>query len=322
MWFISTTLAFAGTPVVHDGGVPTEVIATVSSRTGLPTTQLDSIPLDTLLGAPPQALGGAVVRRCTKGPTQNAAVESEVVRAEAALVVNTDVVGAMDHLDLAVAELGCLGELVDTETAARVFLMRGALGAETEEETARGEMRTALAFDREVAWHDKLPEAGKKLLEEERANPATHRLDVAPASSSSGPWLDGRAVVVGSLGTTVQQGLHLVQYGTSTGIRSAWLVLGGDASLVIPGSFRRPVVERFADKEAWPEVQALVAAAIPDFFAAYVYHGGGLWLVSKDEGMVSTTEIAAPPPPPPPPEEGKGKKAKKDKKKAKRNQGR
>jgi hypothetical protein len=316
MWLISTTLAHAGTPVVHDGGSPTEVVAAVSSRTGLPNTQLDAIPLDTLLDAPPQALGGAVVRRCTKGPTQNAAVESEVVRAEAALVVNKDPVGAMDHLDLAVAELGCLGELVDTKIAAKVFLMRGTLGEE--EGTARGEMRTALAFEREIVWYDKLPEAGQKLLEEERTNPATHRLDVAPASSSSGPWLDGRAVVVGSLGTTVQQGLHLVQYGTSTGIRSAWLVVGGDASLVIPGSFRRPVLERFAQKEAWPEVQALVAAAIPDFFAAYVSHGGGLWLVSKDEGVVSTTEIAAPPPPPPEPEEGKGKKGKKEKKKAKR----
>lgn len=302
--------AVAGTPIVYDGGVGPEIIAATAARTGLPQEQLSAVPLDTLLVSPPEGLGGAVVRRCTKGPSQNAIVQTEFKRAEAAMLSGGD---ALDHLDLAVAEIGCLGELVDAKTAAAVFLMRGALQAEISEETARGEMRTALAFDREVAWNDKLPAPGQVLLDAERANPDVHKLLVAPAASPSGPWLDGRTVVVGSMGTTVQQGLHLVQYGTATGIRSAWLIIGGDAQFVIPSSFRKPILERFADHDAWPELAALVAASLPDFFAAYVHHGGGLWLVTLDEGVLSTSEIAAPPPPPPPPET-KGKKGKKEKK--------
>lgn len=309
--FARSTLA--GTPVVHDGGAPDQVLAETASRTGLPADQLTAVDLEALLAAPPQAIGGAVVRRCTKGPTQNAVVQTELVRAEAALVSGGD---PLDHLDLAVAELGCLGELVDAKTAARLFLMRGAL--QSDPDLARGEMRTALAFDRDVPWNDRLPEAGKAILDEQRNNPESHKLGVAPAASPSGPWLDGRIVVVGSLGTTVQEGLHLAQYGTPAGIRSAWLVVGGDCAFVLPGSFRRPVLERFADQDAWSEVQSLVAAALPDFFAAYVAHGGGLWLVTKEGDAVSTTEIQPPPPPPPPEPEGKGKKNKKDKKSKKK----
>ena len=77
---------------------------------------------------------------------------------------------------------------------------------------------------------------------------------------------------------------------------------------MVPGNFRRPVLDAIVDPETRRPVELLVAGAVPEFAAAYVSHAQGLWLVSLDEGVVSTTEIAAPPAPPAPPEEArKGK---------------
>ena len=62
-------------------------------------------------------------------------------------------------------------------------------------------------------------------------------------------------------------GLHLAQHQSPRGLQTAWVVVGGDATLVVPQSFRRPILERMADPETRPEVEALLAAALPG-------HGG------------------------------------------------
>ena len=122
-------LARAATPVVVDGPAPPQLLAELSALTGLPTEQLQVQALEPLLAAPPQALGDAVVRRCTGEATRTDQVQTELVRASAAWSGGQDEVGTQDHLDLAVAYLGCLGELADAPVAAQVFLLRGALEA-------------------------------------------------------------------------------------------------------------------------------------------------------------------------------------------------
>lgn len=286
--------ARAGVPVVVDGGDTSAAPALVALRTGLPTSQLQVVALSSLLDDPPQALGDAVMRRCAGQPTRMEAVRADLVRAEAAWQ-KRERVEALDQLDLAVAGLGCLGELVDRQVAARIFLLRGALEAERgQEEAARSELRTALAFEPELGWTSAFPVEGQVLLAEERLTPTDRGIEVVPAGTSSGPWVDGRTVGGTGERVGVAPGLHLAQHPSPAGIRSAWLVLAGDTTLVLPGSFRRPVLELLASPETRAPVAALLQATLPDFQAAYVSHGGWLWLLTLGEGGVDTAELQAP----------------------------
>lgn len=316
LWSLTHPL-LAGTPVVHDGADGSEVVAAVAARTGLPPSQLDPVHLDTLLRASPEVVGDAVLRRCARGDSNNEAVRTDLTRAEIAWA-QADTVGTLDHLDLAVARLGCLTEVVDAPVASRVFLLRGALAAvRGDEPAADNEFRTARFLDPEVAWRDDLSEVGRAVFETPQAPEILSSVEILPTGNASGPWIDGAEI---DAGIRVPEGLHLAQYSSAMGIRSAWLSVGGDAILVLPGSFRRPVVQRMAEPAQQGQVEALVAATIPDLRAAYVAHEGGLWLITRDGDGTTTTEISPlPPPPPPEPEEHgrsgrKGKKGRKDKK--------
>jgi hypothetical protein len=305
-------VADAATPVIHDDTLDAEAVAAVAANTGLPSTQLASTRLDTLLAAPPDVLGDAVMRRCTQSTSTGSEVSAEVARAEAAWA-RSDRIGTMDHLDLAVAHAGCLSELVERGPAARAFRLRAEVAlAHGEAEAARGELRTALAFEPQLAWADgRVPEGGAELLQDLRSG-ETSEVRLLPTSSATGPWIDGRTAA-GAL--TLSEGLHLLQYSSSVGIRSAWVVVGGPATLVVPTGYRRPVIERVEDDARRSELEALIAAAVPEFYAAYVVHEGGVWLVADDgAGNVTTTPIAAPAEPEPVPEdEGKGRKRRKKK---------
>ena len=298
MWLALLSLtALAGVPVVIDGGDATAVPALVAQRTGLPVDQLEIFDLGDLLTQPPQVLGDAVMRRCSGAATRMEAVRADLVRAEAAWA-RRDRVGAFDHLDLAVAQLGCLGELVDRSVAARIFLLRGALEAERgQPDAAHGELRTALAFDPELGWTGSFPVEGQVLLAEQRAIPTELTIQVLPAGTSSGPWVDGRTVDGDGAQVSVAPGLHLAQHPSPAGIRSAWLVVGGDTALVLPGGFRRPVLEALSDADRRAPVQALLQATLPGFHAAYVSHQGYLWLLTLVDGEIETTELVTPPPP-------------------------
>lgn len=292
--------ARAAVPVVHDGGDRAEVLTRVADRTGLPPDQLEAVPLDRLLGEPVQALGGGVMRRCTGAPTARATPESELVRAEAAWAQG-DEVGALDHLDLAVAALGCLSELVDPTVAARTFLLRGALEARRgEEEAALGELRAALSFQPDLSWDSRFPVEGEVLLAQATAATEAYTVSVLPPGTSSGPWVDGRIVPGDGAGLSVAPGLHLAQHPTPAGIRSAWLVVEGDATIVLPGMYRRPVLALIADPATRAPVERLLAATLPGAPAAYVSWGGGMWLVSLQGEAPLTEELVAVPPPPAP----------------------
>jgi hypothetical protein len=292
----NVALALAGTPLVLEGVDGDTAVGEVSSRTGLPADQLEPLDIASLLDAPPQVVGAAVLRRCVRDTVGMESVRAELARAEAARR-SGDPVGALDHLDLAVAGLGCLSELVDRPVAARIFLQRGAiLAGQGELEGARSELRTALSFDPSLPWDAGLPVEGQALIEEERERSRGHRITALPSKLVSGPWLGGALVPEG--GSEAAEGLVLVQYASPAGIRSAWMVVSGHATLVIPGAYRRPVLEGMAQPGARHEVEALLAATLPDFAAAYLHEAsGGTWLVVEQAGALETTELvpAAPP---------------------------
>ncbi len=292
-WLLLQGAVMAGIPVVSDGE---EVLELVSQRTGLPLSQLDPVSVTELLEIPPRALGDAVIRHCAGEPVRMVDVRTEQVRAAAAWS-RGDTLAAMDHLDVAVARLSCLSELVDPEVVAGLFLLRGGLLAHAGEEAAAAqELDSALAFDATVAWHDRYPVAGESLLVAARARRSDITITVYPPGGSSGPWIDGR-IVKGEL--AVRSGLHLVQSASTAGIRSAWLVVGSDAALVVPSSYRRTVLSTMTDPAQHTRVAALLQATLPGMSAAYVASGGGLWLITIEGASPHTTELIAPPPPEP-----------------------
>lgn len=303
--------AFAGVPVVTDAADHAAALAAVAARSGLPADQLEAVSLKIVLDSPPQALGQAVLRRCTSETTTMEAVRADLMRAEAAWL-KRERVEAFDHLDLAVAHLGCLGERVDGPSAGRVFLLRGSLEAERgQSEAARGELRTALAFDRELGWTSSFPLEGQVLLAEERAVAPGLRVQVLPSGMISGPWVDGQALEGADAHALVAPGLHLAQHSTPAGIRSAWMVVGGDTTLVLPASYRRPVLSTLRDQASRGPTLALLEATLDGAPAAYVLDEGWMWLLTfgAEPGVELLVE-----PGPPQPDPGGGKKKKKDKK--------
>jgi len=316
-------VASAGVPVVFDGIDGTEAAALVSEHSGMAETEYDAVPLATLRQSPPDARGDVVLRRCAKTPTERDPIRADYARAKAAFVQN-DRFDAMDHLDLAVAKLGCLSQVVDREVASLVFAFRGALGATADVpdlETARGEFRTALELNPALGYPDWLPPGAEPLFDrvqtELAAETERSRLEVIPSSTVSGPWVDG---VEATDKSELRTGLHLLQYSSVQGIRSGWLSVAGPGQLVLPSQMRGPLLDAMGTEDGQALVAALVDVAVPDFASAYVTHAGGLWLLTKqDDGEVRTLELQAPddaePEATPEPDEGKKKKRKKRRRK-------
>ena len=290
--------ALAGTPVIFDSPSSGAVLDQVVQRTGLPQDQLEPIALRDLIAAPPAALGAAVIRHCAGEPVTMPIIQTELVRAEGAWHQG-DALTAMDHLDLAVAWLSCLNELGDSATLGRLFLLRGALLAESgREDDARAELNSAVAFAPALAWQDGFPASGEALLAAVVGSEVALQISLTPPGSSSGPWIDGH-LVQGS-DVAVRRGLHLIQVASTAGIRSAWLFVSEDAALVIPSSYHRSVLARIQDDPPSTELIALLLGTDPDLTAAYVAYNSGLWLVIIEDGVASVSMLEAPPPPPDP----------------------
>ncbi|MEZ4239554.1 MAG: hypothetical protein R3F59_26035 [Myxococcota bacterium] len=296
--------ARGATPVIHDDTADADAVSAVAERTGLPASQLSSVRLDSLLQAAPGTLGDAVLRRCTQQPSAASQVSAEVARAEAAWAKG-DESATMDHLDLAVGYAGCLSELVEPAPAARAFRLRAEVAlAQGDPDSAEGELATALSLQPSLAW---TVEGGEAVLEAAKGRPA-FPVQVLPPNAATGPWIDGQ---VATDGRDLRQGVHLLQFSSPAGIRTAFVVVGGPATVVVPTNYRRPVLDRIGDDGRRAEVEGLVAAVVPDFFAAYVLQAGGIWLVSdQGDGTVATTTVVEPAPPPPPEDDGKKRKKK------------
>lgn len=279
--------AVAGVPLVYDGGGVDEVVAFAVDRTGLPASQFDPVALDSLLTLPPRTLGPATLRACAGAPTRAADLAGNAVRAEARWR-DQDAQGAMDQLDLGIASVGCLGDRVEPDVVSGLFLLRGGLlAAAGDLEGARAEVRTALSLAPAAAWGASLPEEGRAIFDAVRAETATVLLTVSPATGGARPAVDGKTAPEEPV--PLRSGLHLVQLPSTSGLRSAWLTVAGDATLVLPGSYRRPVLERMSDEAARVDVERLLLAT-SNGGPVYVTSQGGLWLVSAE----GTTTLGAP----------------------------
>jgi hypothetical protein len=287
-------MPFDGIPVVYDGGDAVAIVASVAERSGMATTDLVATSLADLIGGDALILGDGELRPCAHGPATAAEVDATVAEAEAAFAARARE-KALDGLEIAVAQLGCLTEVVAPQVAARGFMVRAALLAEQgDEDGAREEVRTALSLDPDAAWPGGGTLDGEALLSAERAEPRGANLSLVPAADGDGTWIDGRPVERGTTTLSLAAGLHLAQHDGKGGLRSAWVLVGGDATLLLPDGFPRPLLEGLADPDTRPQVEALVVALLPGVTTAYVSAGDGLWLVTVDEEGVLTIELGRP----------------------------
>ena len=299
-------------PLVVDGVAPADAQTAAAAVAGLPVDQLEPVSLPLLLQRPAGALGDATLRHCAGSPTSGAVVRAHVQRADLA-VRSGATAEAADHLDLGLTALGCLGERVEPAVAARLFLMRGALAAaDGQTEVARGELRTALSFVPQLAWDAALPGTAELLQAERAAHmdcPTAPScaggapLRVLPSARSAGPWLDGRALAAGADPTPVPPGLHLLQVAGTGGLRSAWLTVRGESSVVLPDALRRPLTPGAGGPT--DALRGLLALTLPGVSAAYVWADGGMWLVELDPAVpdraaLTTLQAPAAPPAEPP----------------------
>ena len=297
--WLPVSAAWAAAPVVHDRGDPTDAVTVAAARTGLPAAQLRAVDLETLMKGRPVAIGGATLRHCAGEPAMLQEIKAAAVRAEGAWRAG-DPTGAMDHLDLGMARLGCLSERVDGQVAARMFLLRGALLARSGAvEPGRAEVQTALSFQPELGWDEWLPSEGRALLSTLKTDAARATLELAPAATATGPWIDGTGPGDGGAAMGLRPGLHLVQVASTSGFRSAWLTLSGDGALVVPSAYKRPVLSRMADPSQRASVERLLQASFPDAGAAYVVADGGIWMTTLGATAPETDTLTPPPPPAP-----------------------
>ena len=291
--WLGIAAALADTPVLYEQGTDADAVNAVMVRTGLPADQLQAVQIASLLNKTPVVLGSAVMRHCSGPPTTMTQVRSEISRGESAWRSAGAPHVAMDHLDLAISKLGCLQELADPEPLALLFLLRGALTAVNDPEGAATELRSALAFAPSMAWPEDLPPAGAPLLEAARAAGSDHTLSVSPEGTSAGPWVDGRTVPSDAT-ISLGAGLHLLQTASTAGIRSAWLVIGGDAQLVLPMNYRHPLLGRMHAPAAQASIGWLLATTSVDFQAGYITVDDGIWLVTMESQDIQLTELIAP----------------------------
>jgi hypothetical protein len=178
--------------------------------------------------------------------------------------------------------------------AARLFQLRGGLLAhQGEGELARAELHSALSFSPDLSWESWMPTEGEALFAEIKAQPGTSRLTPLPEGAVSPPWVDGRPI---SGPTALRPGLHLLQISSTAGLHSFWLTVQGDARLVVPGSWRRPILERLSDPGARPELAALMQASFGEQ-SAYVAHAGALYLITFEDGRAEWEALISPPAP-------------------------
>lgn len=291
---LGASLAVAGVPLVYDQAASADAVERVAARTGLPAVELDPVPVDTVLRSTPRVVGGAALRHCAGSPARAPEIRSTLVRAEAAWLAR-DAALAMDQADLGITNLGCLVDRLEPDVAARLFLLRGGLLLqEGDAEGARAEIRAALAQRSDLAWDERLPPGGDVLLDTVRAEAVQVSLSVVPRPVGNGPWIDGRDAPTDGAPMHLGVGLHLLQVASTAGLRSAWLTVEGDATLVIPGAFLRPVLGYLADPAARAPVERLLLSTQGD--AVYAVEGAGIWLVALEDGVPVTTELVTLPP--------------------------
>lgn len=287
--FMFLQMAWAGVPLVYDSGTAESVSAWAAQGAGLPVSQFDPVPLETLLKNPAQTMGMAVLRHCAGSPSHAMDLLANGVRAEAAWQAG-DVAGAMDQLDLGIGGLGCLSDRVEPQVAGRMFFLRGGLLAKKGDmDAAHAEMRTAFSFLPLDHWPDTFPSEGAAVFQEVLAETQRVHLKFLPAEGGALPSVDGQPL---SAEGQLRSGLHLLQIPSTAGLRSAWLTIDGEAWVVIPGNYRPPILGRLLESGQEEAPAALILSTLDQ--NAYVASSGGLWLVEGHDLTLTITPIVRP----------------------------
>ncbi len=281
----------AGTPVVYDDTDVTDVLRRVSARTAVPMDQLEGIHIQTLTERPALVSGEGSIRHCAGQTVTTTELRALQLRAESSWRAG-ELQDALDQLDLGIIQLGCLRERIDRKTATRMFLLRTGLLAHTGNvDGATAEANSALTLDPNLSWDPSLPSAGEAVLESARAAAHDAQLTIVP-NVSTPPWVDGDALPT-ETASPRRTGLHLVQIPDTSGLRSAWLSLDGEAVLVLPSGFRAPALDRMeASDTAILHLFEATLGAQP----TYVATTEGIWFVTYTDGEPSVETLVAPPP--------------------------
>jgi hypothetical protein len=281
----------AAIPLLIEGPVPAAA-QRVSERTGIPEDQFQVVLLDDVLKGAPLAMGALSVRSCPFSPSKATDVRAAVTRAETALR-SDNIEGAVDQLDLGTTLMGCLSERVEPQVASQLFVLRATVAfKQNKPELASQELAAALSFSPTLAWDAALSEDGATLLENVRSTPVSAEVRVYPGMSPSRPWVDGRPVEGDRV--RLRPGLHHVQVSSTAGIRSVWMNLEGDGSLIAPTSYRRPVLEGLEDSNRRHETERLLQAAGRST-VVYALDANSLYLISYESEIPQTTPLIRPP---------------------------
>jgi hypothetical protein len=287
---LSLALSQAAIPLLVEGPVPAAV-QRVSERTGIPEDQFQIVLLDDVLKGAPLGMGSLSLRACPFSPAKATEVRAAVTRAESALR-SDDIEGAVDQLDLGTTLLGCLSERVEPQVASQLFVLRATAALkQNKPELATQELAAAQSFTPTLAWDASLGVEGGPLLEAVTSTPASAEVRVYPAISPSRPWVDGRPIEGERV--RLRPGLHHIQVSSTAGIRSVWMHLEGDGSLIAPTSFRRPVLEGLEDSNRRHETERLLQAAGRSS-VVYALDLNSLYLISFESEIPQTTPLIRP----------------------------
>jgi len=288
---LAPAIAWGEATVVHDSGDVTDVLRQVSHRTALPMDQLKGVHINELTSRPPTVAGAGALRHCATKPIRANDIRALQLRAEVAWR-DGERQHAIDQLDLGITQLGCLTDRVDRKVATRMFLLRAGMLAEAGESTdAHEELRSALAMSPDAAWDDKLPSAGRELLEQVRQEPESAKVSVSPTLTTA-PWVDGQPIP-NALPLPRRVGLHLAQVPSTSGLQSAWLTLDGAATIVVPAGFRGDVLAGMADETSRQHLLKLFEATVGDK-PTYVHWHNALWLITRDDAGPHVEVLEAP----------------------------
>lgn len=227
--------ALAAIPV-YTLGEPDDAVARVAAATRTHPLDLAGRSLGDALAALPPTLEGGELQPC-EGETRTLA-ELQTLQVQLQGAVNyvrlDEGAAALAQAD---AVLGCLGEPVDTDLAARVGFLAGVIHHQRgAPEAADAAFRLALAFEPGLVWDPRIsPRLGQERFDGVRAGVGlTATVTLSPPPSSLGLRIDGVAVPVGTETLALGPGRHLVQR-EGAGVASSWLALDGSSgTLILP----------------------------------------------------------------------------------------
>jgi hypothetical protein len=295
MWIWFAAYATAADPVVHDG-LDEVAVQRAAESTQKPMDDFRAVDIgDALTGTPPYLEGG-LTRACRGTTTTQSELAALLAEIEGA-VNYFELERGAKGIDEATKVLACLGEPLNSDTAARLHFLAGFLAAQSENETsARAQFLRALDFDPDLAWDEDLPPDGRQLFESLR-DTVERPISLVMRPEGADALLDGHSAT-----DAIRAGLHYVQGGEPIVTQTIDVVGGG--TLVVPSTLGPEVLDWIGgDRQG--DLADLLGRAFPDHATVYVARPDGLWmgvpgnrtwikLGTYDPSLVATSETEKP----------------------------